>query len=207
MAHYGSSDESDVWVVPDPDARFEQRLAEEENGKNELWRLYTSGAETGLAYIEHVLTALGFLYGARVREEVHGGLRWLLGDRESLSQIGLTVSLRDRHLWIHDGHFNILEWGGVDLYAYLEKYEIDCSGVAECWEKSTNDDSALVFWWHNLTIVHGAERECDFRFLYETILSSYDSSLETVLAILRGRYDLFPFWRRSALRLRDHQFS
>jgi hypothetical protein len=103
------------------------------------------------------------------------------------------VSLRDRHLWIHDGHFNVLEWGGVDLYAYLEKYGIDCSGVAECWEKSTNDDSALVLLWRNLCIVHGAERERDFRFLYDTILSSYDSSLETVLTILEGDmiYSLF----------------
>jgi hypothetical protein len=66
------------------------RLAEEENGKNELWRLVYFGCRNWVGSYPHVLTALGFLYGARVREEVHGGLRWLLGDRESLSQIGLT---------------------------------------------------------------------------------------------------------------------
>jgi hypothetical protein len=51
-----SSEESDVWVLPDPDERFERRLAEEEDGKNELWKLYTSGAEFGLTHVNRVLT-------------------------------------------------------------------------------------------------------------------------------------------------------
>jgi hypothetical protein len=42
-----SSDESDVRVIPDPDERFELRIAEEEKDKSELWKLYKSGAEAG----------------------------------------------------------------------------------------------------------------------------------------------------------------
>jgi hypothetical protein len=205
MERYSSSEESDVWVSPDPDERFERRLAEEEERKNELWTFYTSGAEFGLTHVNHVLTALGFLYGVRVKEEVRGGLRCLLEDRESFSQIGLTVRLRDRHLWDHYGHFNILEWGGVDLYVYLEKYGIECSGVVECWDKYTKGDGALFELWHNIGIVHGSERERDLRFLYDTVFYTYGNNLETVLTILRGKYDLFPFWRRSAQRLRDQQ--
>jgi hypothetical protein len=97
---YSSSDESDFCVIPDPDESFELRLAEVETGKNELWTLYKSGAEAGMAHINQVLDAVGFLYGERVRDEVRGGLRWLLADLESLSQIGLIVSLRERHLWV-----------------------------------------------------------------------------------------------------------
>jgi hypothetical protein len=123
-----SSDESDFCVIPDPDESFELRLAEVEKGKSELWTLYKSGAEAGMTHINQVLDAVGFLYGERVRDEVRGGLRWLLADPESLSQIGLIVGLRERHLWVHDGHFDVLSWGSVDLYAYLEKYGIECSG-------------------------------------------------------------------------------
>jgi hypothetical protein len=199
-----SSEESDVWVLPDPDERFERRLAEEEDGKNELWKLYTSGAEVGLSHVNRVLNSLGFLYGERVKEEVRVGLLCLLEDQESLSQIGLIVKLRDRHLWDHCGHFNVLEWGGVDLYAYLEKYGIECSGVIDCWEKYTQDDSALYELHRNICIVHGGERK-RLSILYETVFRTYGNSLETTLTILRGKYDLFPFWRRSARRLRDQQ--
>jgi hypothetical protein len=204
-AGYSSSDESDVWVVPDPDARFELRLSEAEKGKNELWTLYNSGAETGLAHINHVLDALGFLYGERVRDEVRGGLRWLLADPESLSQIGLIVGLRERHMWFHDGHFNVLEWGSVDLYAYLEKYGIECSGVIDRWAELQSDARALCVLHQKLTLVHGGYREHDFRFLYDTVFPTYGTSLETVLTILRGKYDLFPFWQRSARRIRDQR--
>jgi hypothetical protein len=140
---YSSSDDSDVCGKPDPDESFELRLAEVEKGKNELWTLYKSGAEAGMAHINQVLDAVGFLYGERLRDEVRGGLRWLLADRESLSQIGLIVSLRERHLWVHDGHFNVLEWGGVDLYAYLEKYGIECSGIIDHWAELQSDARAL----------------------------------------------------------------
>jgi hypothetical protein len=109
MAQYSSSEESDVCVLPDPTEKFERRLAEEEDGKNELWRLYTSGAEVGLAHIHRVLNALGLLDGERVQEEVRIGLLCLTEDHETLSQIGLIVKLRDRHLWDHHGHFNVLE--------------------------------------------------------------------------------------------------
>jgi hypothetical protein len=205
MAHYSSSEESDVCVLPDPTEKFERRLAEEEDGKNELWRLYTSGAEAGLAHIHRVLNALGLLYGERVQEEVRIRLLCLTEDHETLSQIGLIVKLRDRHLWDHHGHFNVLEWGGVDLYACLEKYGIECSGVIACWGRYKQDVSALYEVHRNICIVHGGERERDFRFLYDTIFRTYGNGLETALTILRGRHDLFPFWRRSARRLRDQQ--
>jgi hypothetical protein len=205
MADYSSSDESDVWVVPDPDERFENHLAEEEAGKNELWALYTSGAETGLAHINQVLDALGFLYGERVKNEVRGGLRWLLADQESLSQIGLTARLRERHLWIHDGHFNVLAWGSVDLYAYLEKYGTECSGVIDSWAQRQSDVSALCVLHQKLRIVHGGYRKRDFRLLFDTVLPTYGNSLETALTILRGKYDLFPFWGRSARRILDQR--
>jgi hypothetical protein len=200
-----SSDESDVRVLPDPDERFELRIAEEEKEKSELWKLYQSGAEAGLAYINEVLDALGFLYGERLRDEVRGGLRWLLANRESLSQIGLIVSLRERHLWIHDGHFNVLEWGGVDLYAYLEKCGIECSGVIDRWAELRSDARALFELYEKLILVHGGHRERDFRFLYDIIFPTYGNSLETVLTILRGRHDLFPFWERSARRILDQR--
>jgi hypothetical protein len=202
---YSSSDESDGRVIPDPDERFELRLAEVEKEKGELWNLYKSGAEAGLAYINQVLDALGFLYGERLRDEVRRGLRWLLANRESQSQIGLIVSLRERHLWVHDGHFNVLEWGGVDLYAYLEKYGIECSGIIEHWAELQSDARALWSLYEKLILVHGGCRERDFRFLYDTVFPTYGNSLETVLTILRGRYDLFPFWDRSARRIRDQR--
>jgi hypothetical protein len=138
-----SSDESDFCVIPDPDESFELRLAEVEKGKSELWILYKSGAEAGMTHINQVLDAVGFLYGERVRDEVRGGLRWLLADPESLSQIGLIVGLRERHLWVHDGHFDVLSWGSVDLYAYLEKYGIECSGVIDRWAELQSDARAL----------------------------------------------------------------
>jgi hypothetical protein len=72
---YSSSEESDDRVVADPDERFETRLAEVEKEKSELWNLYKSGSEAGLAYINQVLDALGFLYGERLRDGVRGGLR------------------------------------------------------------------------------------------------------------------------------------
>jgi hypothetical protein len=202
---YSSSDESDGRVIPDPDERFELRLAEVEKEKGELWNLYKSGAEAGLAYINQVLDALGFLYGERLRDEVRRGLRWLLANRESQSQIGLIVSLHERHLWVHDGHFNVLEWGGVDLYAYLEKYGIECSGIIDHWAELQSDARALWSLYEKLILVHGGCRERDFRFLYDTVFPTYGNSLETVLTILRGRYDLFHFWDRSARRIRDQR--
>jgi hypothetical protein len=202
---YSSSDDSDVCGKPDPDESFELRLAEVEKGKNELWTLYKSGAEAGMAHINQVLDAVGFLYGERVRDEVRGGLRWLLADLESLSQISLIVSLRERHLWVHDGHFDVLSWGSVDLYAYLEKYGIECSGVIDRWAELQSDARALFELYPKLILVHGGYRERDFRFLYDTIFSTYGDSLETVLTILRGRYDLFPFWDRSARRILDQR--
>jgi hypothetical protein len=202
---YSSSEESDDRVVSDPDERFEARLAEVEKDKNELWNLYKSGSEAGLACITQILDALGFLYGERLRDEVRGGLRWLLSDRESLSQIGLIVNLRERHLWDHSGHFNVLEWGGVDLYAYLDKYGIECSGVIEHWTELQSDARALWSLYEKLILVHGSCRERDFRFLYDTIFPTYGNSLETVLTILRGRHDLFPFWDRSARRILDQR--
>jgi hypothetical protein len=60
--------------TPDPDEKFERRLAEEEDGKNNLWQSYISGSEFGRAHITCVLDSLGFLYGERVKEEVRNGL-------------------------------------------------------------------------------------------------------------------------------------
>jgi hypothetical protein len=200
-----SSDESDVRVIADPDERFETRLAEADKEKNEVWHLYRSGAEAGLTYIHQVLEALGFLYGERLRDEVRSGFRWLLANRESVSQIGLIVGLRERHLWIHDGHFNVFEWGCVDLYAYLEKYGIECSAIIAHWTALHSDARALWILYEKLIFVHGDQRERDFRFLYDTVFPTYGSSLETVLAILRGHYDLFPFWDRSARRILDQR--
>lgn len=100
-------------------------MAEEEDGKNKLWQAYVSGDDVARAHITEILDALGLLYGERVKEEVHRGLLCILEDRESLRKIGLIVKLCDGHLWDPLGHFSMLEWGGVDLYAYLERYGIE----------------------------------------------------------------------------------
>jgi hypothetical protein len=115
------------------------------------------------------------------------------------------VKLRDDHRWDPYGHFSVLEWGSVDLFAYLEKYGLECSGVIDCLNEPTKEDSALYELLHNIRLAHGGVRERDFQFLYETVLSTYGNSLETALVILRGKYDLFPFLRRSARCLRDQQ--
>jgi hypothetical protein len=190
---YSSSEESDDRVVSDPDERFEARLAEVEKEKTNYGICISPELKRVWHILHEVLDALGFLYGERLRDEVRGGLRWLLSDRESLSQIGLIVSLRERHLWVHDGHFNVLEWGGVDLYAYLEKYGIECSGSSligpNCSPMLARCGSCMK----NSSLCTAAHRERDFRFLYDTIFPTYGNSLETVSDNFEGPTRPVPF--------------